>query len=288
MSEDKSPVIAQYFQRLSAGALLRCRHPYDFRETYDVLRRLYGYRLHYVNLGYWNEGGATAEAGRVLTFALAKGLDLKPGARIADVGAGLGQAAVDLMRHYDLARADCYNINAAQTRFAEALSTAEGLSGGIAHHCEDAAEGLGRLQPRTLDAVIAVECAGHFPDAGKFLSNVHHALSAGGRIGLCLNVARSRLGLVQAAAYRAAFGCVPAPLAVWTEGLSVAGFHGIRVEDWSEPVLGRGLAICLDRLRRGDPGLSPLLSAYLKFQLSVALHSVRKGRLGYYAVWATA
>ena len=76
-----SPRIADYFVDGSVWQLFRGANPYTFIDTYEVLRRVFGYELNYVNYGYWPEGIGTEEPGRRLTFQLADSLGLKEGQR---------------------------------------------------------------------------------------------------------------------------------------------------------------------------------------------------------------
>src|SRR5687767_8460063 len=96
------PSLERHFVKGSFLGLVRRGHPYDFVETYRAVQVLYGYRAWYVNLGLWTHGAETEEPGRALAMRVAEALALLPDEHVVDVGSGLGQAAVDLVRRHDL------------------------------------------------------------------------------------------------------------------------------------------------------------------------------------------
>jgi SAM-dependent methyltransferase len=277
-----------FFVRATPVSLLQRRQPYDFVETYEVLTRLFGYRLPYVNLGYWLDGAATVEPGRELVREMARLLRLVPGATLLDVGSGLGQAAVDFCLEHGALRVQGINVNARQVAYANALARARGLEGRVSHIVGDASSDLGALGARSCDAVTAIECAGHFRDPLGFLSSARRLLRAGGRLALCLNVASGPLSLSQQLLYSLAFDCVPASLETWTDRLRATGYRDIQTFDWTSPVSRASIGFALGRLASGGTGLNPLVAAYTALQLRVAKRSIDSGALSYFAVLADA
>jgi SAM-dependent methyltransferase len=280
------PLIVDYFDPLTLLGFLRKRHPYDFALTYEALRDLFEYRLYYVNLGFWSTGGDQTEPGREMVFRLADLMLLHPYERLVDVGSGLGQGAIDLVTQLHLSSVRGININPRQVAFANALARATGLDDRIQHVRGDAGSDLPSLVAQTYDAVMAVECVGHFADPLGFLDGARKILRRGGRLGMCLNIRKGRLSFAQKALYYAAFGCVPTSLECWLERLRVSGLKTISVADWTNDVLRIGLERTLARARLATARSHPLVSRYVALQLSMALRSVKNGGLGYCAICA--
>jgi SAM-dependent methyltransferase len=287
----EEPRLADHFERRGILGVLRDGHPYDALETYELIEALYGYRTRYVNYGLWAEGPATEEPGRRLAFLAADALSLAAGERLLDAGAGLGQAAVDLARRHGLARVLGVNLNARQASFANALARAAGLEGTVRHEVADAARALAALEPGSFDALLALECAGHFKDPDGFLERARAVLGPGGRIALTLNVARRAPTRIERALFRAAYGFVPAPGEEWGARLARAGFHAIERRDLTRESIGAVVATCLARLARPTSELAriPRLSrAWTGFLLRAAGRAIERGALGYELISARA
>jgi len=276
------------FIRASLSKLLHSRHPYDFIETYESLQQVFNYQTHYVNLGFWEEGCTTQEAGRSLLEEVAKQLDLQPGNHLLDVGSGLGQAAVDLCRDYKLGSITGLNINPRQTKFANMLASREGLAGKVNHFVGDACRDLSRFNQQGITRIIALECANHFSLLERFLDMAHDLLGAGGRIALSINTAGKDLTLKQRWLMQAGFGFVPVSIQKWRQLLDDSGFVKISTKDVTLYVLNRGLQYGLDRLQQTDKlgHWSTLQRFYLRLQLKTALMSVKCGSLKYFIVSA--
>lgn len=282
------PRLEDVFSGATLGRFIRQRQPYDFKETYQILYELFGYKTHYVNLGYWGAGPKTCEPGRQLTMALAEMIALAPGQSIIEVGSGLGQAAIDLCRIYNLSNYVGLNINARQVAFANALAQSEGFNNRISHVVGDACNDLPRLKSPTCTAILAIECVGHFRNPDKFLSSAYNLLPGGGRLAFSLNVAKARLSPLQRQLYYVALGFTPVSLETWTNRLRSAGFKNIILVDWTNAVLIPGLSFALMKIREGRSKLNPFVALYVAFQFATALRSASRGELGYYAVSATA
>ena len=111
-----------YFIPASLLGYAKRRHPYDFVETYQALKHIYGYQLNYVNLGFWQDDSRTVEPGRLLAYHLGEALDLQEGDSLVDAGSGLGQASVDLANKYKLRQVLGINPNQRQLAFANQLA----------------------------------------------------------------------------------------------------------------------------------------------------------------------
>lgn len=288
--QDEMPSLESHFVKATLWGVIKKRHPYDFRETYQILRDIFGYEAYYVNLGYWPEGKQTVEPGRLLAKEVASLLDLNPGDKLIEVGSGLGQAAIDLCINHDLARIVGININSRQVAFASALAKFKKIDNRVKHIQGDACEVIRQLAGREYKHLIAIECINHFSDPSQFLLDACEALSPGGKIALSLNVAGSRLGLLQRALLKVTFGFSPIAVNQWVQRLERAGFIDIQAEDITNKVLYPGLSYALSGLAGGnrDRNMPLLVKLFLRLQLRSALRSGNKGKLRYYTLVATA
>ena len=284
MSQNDQLDLAQYFERGSLLKTLRKRHPYDFVETYELLRQLYGYQKFYVNLGYWKDGQDTAEAGYELVRFLADKLGLGNGAALIDAGAGMGQAAVDLARDYQLRKVTGININERQVRFANDLRDRAQLSNVIDHICGDASEVPHQLPTHTYDSAIAVECIGHFPSAEKFLGGVSSALVERGRLVFCLNIANEAPSFFERTMMKLTYGFVPQGVQVWTDRLAAANFRVVDEGDMTARVLEPAMTRTIAELGRSSPAtdkLSGLRKWFMRRGCRSVLRSATSGKMSY-------
>jgi len=284
----ESLLLDQYFVKATLKHFSKKRHPYDFRETYQILKELFGYNSCYVNFGYWSHGAQTIEPGRVLAIELATLLQLKPGDRLIDAGSGLGQAAIDLCQKYDLARVVGININPRQVGFANAITRWRHLDSCVKHFHGDACEAIGQLSGKGFKHIIAIECINHFSDPKEFLTNAYAVAGPGGSIALSLNIVPTKLGLLQKSLLNIAFGFSPVSIDQWIDRFEKAEFIDVKVKDVTSKVLTPSLSFALSRLadRNRHNNLSLSVKIYLKLQLKFALRSVRQGKLKYYMLAA--
>lgn len=287
------PDLNDYFEKGSGPKLLVRGHPYDFIETYDLLRKAYGYRSYYVNLGLWSSDLVPGTTGLDPAERLVRLLTLKSkapvGADVLDVGSGLGQSAVHYVEWMKARRVTGINLNERQIAFASELARVSGFGDRIVHKKLDACrfpeEELGE---GVFDAAFAVECMGHFKGPRNFLSSIARLLRPGGSFVFCLNVQKKEFSLPVKAMFKATYGFVPRPVEFWMQGLRDAGLVVEDSGDITEPVLRQGSEEVLRRLE--DPahrkGLPYLPLVLVKNQLRLVLQGVKKGELGY--AWVSA
>ena len=278
------PPLSDHFERASVRRLLERGHPYDFIETYEVLEALYGYRAAYVNLGLWDDGLDTVEAGRRLAFWVLDQLDLPPGGRLVDAGCGLGQCAIDACERHALGSALGINPNVRQASYARALTAAAKRSDRIELDVADASTRLGDEPAESVDGVCAVECIGHFPDPDGFLRGANRCLRPGARIAFCLNVAGRPLGPVTRAVALASYGFVPSSLERWLDRLTAAGFSDVRTVDLTDSVLRMVCQAATDGLRKRGAAFSITTKLVIRTQVAFARHAVERGDLRYYSI----
>lgn len=276
--------LADYFERGSLLKTLRKRHPYDFVETYELLRHLYGYDKFYVNLGYWKDGLQTTEAGYELVRFLAGRMDLGTGSSLIDAGAGMGQAAVDLAKDYELRHITGININERQVRFANDLRDEASLGNTINHICGDASEVPHTLDKEAYDFAMAVECIGHFPSAERFLAGVSDALVPRGRMVFCLNIAKEKPSFFERLMMKISYGFIPQPAGVWTDRIAAAKFKVVDHGDITSTVLEPAMERSLAQLKEPSPATARV-SGFRKWCIRKGCHSVLRaasgGRMAY-------
>jgi len=213
-----------YFQRGTLWNLVRRGNPYHFVQTYQAMRRAYGYQLHYVNFGYWTEGIDTVEPARQMTLRIGEALGLREGQRLLEAGSGLGQASCDMLRAFRLEQILGMNISAAQVRFATDLVAAYGLQDRISHKEIDACDHVHALEPGSFDHAMAQECLGLFRDSPGFLAGLNRLLPEGGRFAATVVTSPRPPGRLLAGSQRLFFEVVPCAMSVWEQRCRDAGF----------------------------------------------------------------
>jgi MPBQ/MSBQ methyltransferase len=152
-----------------------------FSAQYDALilapdkRALYG--SDFFNVGWWADGAATlAAACEALVIEHARCIEAvaQPGGVVLDIGCGLGGGTALLSQRWPHTRVIGVNISPRQVAFARArhagatFRAIDAMSPGIAHG--------------TVDAIVSVEAAQHFPSRRSFLTEARQVLRAGGRL----------------------------------------------------------------------------------------------------------
>lgn len=273
-----------FFEAGSIRALARNREPYSFRETYELMRQVFGYELHYVNYGYWKDGIDTVEPAREMTLLMGRRLGLKAGQRVMEAGSGLGQAACDLSQAFDLAWVQGLNINGPQVGFANELAQRTGLGERVRHTEADACAWPHEQPADSFDHAVAQECIGHFPDPAAFLSGVASVLRPGGRFAMTVVTAPKPPPRAFTAVAGQAFHAQTHPAETWIERLEAAGLQMVSHDDLRQPVFGE-MFDWLDRRLRDQPdamAFAPLpIRALFQQLLKATRAGVRGGWLGY-------
>jgi cyclopropane-fatty-acyl-phospholipid synthase len=131
-------------------------HHYDL--DFDLYRRFLDEDLHY-SCAYFREDGFTLEQAQQAKCAhIAAKLDLKPGARVLDIGCGWGSFAMYLAEKHG-ARVTGITLSAEQCKVAEKRARARGLSGRVEFRLEDY-----RATRGPFDAIVSV---GMFEHVGR-------------------------------------------------------------------------------------------------------------------------
>jgi tocopherol O-methyltransferase len=153
------------------------------RAHYDRLSFLYrlfwGEHLHH---GYWENNESAPRAQIQLMERLAERADIPRGARVLDIGCGLGGSVQWLARQFDC-DVTGMTISPVQARMATAKAKSRGLSHRVRFEVNDA----DRWQPKpaSFDVVWIMESSEHFHDKPGFIERCALALKPGGTLAVC-------------------------------------------------------------------------------------------------------
>ena len=281
--------IEEYFKSWSLRDYLRSRHPYDFRETYQILKAAYGYKSFYVNLGLWTEEQDGLDPAERLVKHLATCSGLHSPERLLDVGSGLGMSSVNFVEWLKAREVVGINLNERQLAFANELARSQQLGQIISHLKLDACGGFEeQLGTKTFDGAFAVECVGHFKEPLRFLKSLRTVLRPGAPFVFCLNVQKKEFSFALKTLFSTTYGFIPRSLDQWKDILNQSGFDMIEAGDITDEVLKSGSSAVLARLEQSDvknvvPAIPRLL---VRTQLTQVLKGVAAGELGY--VWVKA
>jgi tocopherol O-methyltransferase len=224
----------------------------DIREHYDTLSLFYrffwGVHIHH---GYW-EGDETPETAQVnLIHRLAEQTGICRGARVLDIGCGLGGSSLWLARHLDCSVTGI-TLSPVQARMAGRRARAEALADRVRFLVMDA--NRLSLSPASYDVVWIIECSEHLRDKAAFFATCAELLRPGGRLALCawLSAARPDDRAQQRLVADVCRGMLCPSLATRDDHvhwMREAGFETVEVEDLTRRV-ARTWEDCLRIVRR--------------------------------------
>jgi len=155
----------------------------QIRKHYDHLSYLYrlfwGEHLHH---GYWENNEPVARAQIQLMERLAARADIPRGARVLDIGCGVGGSALWLADQFQC-EVTGITISPVQARMAGAKARARGLSDRVQFQVQDA----NQWQPEraSVDVIWIMESSEHFRDKPGFFERCARALKPGGVLAVC-------------------------------------------------------------------------------------------------------
>jgi tocopherol O-methyltransferase len=153
------------------------------RKHYDRLSFLYrffwGEHLHH---GYWDNDESVPRAQIQLMERLAERADVPRGARVLDIGCGLGGSSLWLADQFDC-QVTGITISPVQARMAAAKAKSRGLTSRVQFQVQDA----DRWQPEPASAGVIwiMESSEHFHDKPGFFERCARALKPGGVLAVC-------------------------------------------------------------------------------------------------------
>ncbi len=155
----------------------------DIQAHYDwatpVYRLLWGRHIHH---GLWESDESPARAQVQLIERLAAAADIRPGARILDVGCGMGGTSIHLARSLDC-QVTGLTLSPVQRAWASMAARLHGVARKTQFLCQDA-ETLDGYS-HAFDVVWSVECTEHLFDKPAFFQRVAGWLKPGGRTAIC-------------------------------------------------------------------------------------------------------
>jgi ubiquinone/menaquinone biosynthesis C-methylase UbiE len=140
----------------------------------------------YVHWGFWDEGDTGdasmtgfAQAAERMSQRVCAVAEPKSGQRVLDVGCGWGGTIASL--NEELSSASLVGLNIDARQIARARARVKARHGNSIDFVEGDACAM-PFDSGTFDVVIALECAFHFSDRSRFLSEARRVLSPGGRL----------------------------------------------------------------------------------------------------------
>ncbi|HKN51304.1 MAG TPA: methyltransferase domain-containing protein [Amycolatopsis sp.] len=169
--------------------------PFKVGEAYDnfadLLDQLWGENLHH---GYWDDesdDSSLEDAAIRLTDKLAGMLTIKPGARLLDIGCGVGAPAIRLATEHDI-EAVGISIAQGQIERANERAAAAGLADRLNFQVADAMELP--FPEESFDIVWAMESLHHMPDRWHVIRQAARLLRPGGQLAITDFMLRSTGG----------------------------------------------------------------------------------------------
>lgn len=231
----------------------------------------------HIHFCYVDEGTSPThdEASERLIERLAEHGGMERGARVLDVGSGLGGTAFYLAEHFD-ARVTGANLSTQQIERSRERAEELGRSGVDFVHAD--AHTLEPFEDGSFDAVWSVESCEQYQDKKRFLSQAHRVLRPGGRFVMstwCSSSEEFTGG--DAREYDRFCRVFDTPymptVATYVRWLEELGFEDVRGEDWSEPINRTW------ELPGRRAGLRELVSGLLKANRRFLLYAFKNARV---------
>lgn len=252
-------------------------------------RLLWGPHIHH---GLWDADGPAARlsprAAQVrLTDSLAERGRIASGARVLDVGCGLGGSSIHLAKTRGC-RVTGVTLSGVQRRWATASGWWRGVSRSVTFLQTDVERQA--FPPAAFDVVWSVECTEHLHDKAAFFSRAGSWLAPGGRVAICAWLAaedadRSSDKRRQVEEVCEAFLCPSlGSFADYRGWMEAAGLVVEVAEDWTRRV-DRTWELCADRVRAwGIHGLArridPAQALFVE-HFTTLLNAYRSGAMQY-------
>ena len=152
----------------------------EIRALYDVtspyFRAMWGEHIHH---GYWIRGDETRETAQIqLIDHLAKIAEIRPGAKLLDIGCGMGGSSIYLARKYE-AEATGITISPVQVEMAKESAAKQDVKARFLLMDADAMK-----FEELFDVVWSVESISHYHDRERFFSSAAQLLKPDGTMAI--------------------------------------------------------------------------------------------------------
>ncbi len=117
---------------------------------------------------------------KAMTAAVVHPCQIRCSEVVLDAGCGIGGTALDLAQSYGC-RVKGLTISPVQVEIATRRAVTRGLSSLVTFECADCSREL-PISDDSVDIVISIEAACHFPDKARFLKECTRVLKPGGRL----------------------------------------------------------------------------------------------------------
>lgn len=264
----------------------RIRFHYDLSTLF--YRLLWGVHIHH---GLWNENETPRRAQQQLIEHLLRESGIPRGARVIDVGCGMGGSSIHMARNHDC-NVTGITLSGMQRRWAGTTATLKGVGGRTQFLRQDAE--TADFADESFDYLWSVECTEHLFDKAAFFQRAARWLRPGGGVALCIWLAgdepHSDEDIKQVKGVCDAFLCPSlGTVADYSAWLSDAGLAVGSVCDLT-PRIMRTWEICRQRVER--TGLTKLAhlfgrdTALFMNNFDLILHAYRSGAMKYASIVA--
>jgi ubiquinone/menaquinone biosynthesis C-methylase UbiE len=156
---------------------------HDARAIYDLLsaHNNLGEQTLYLNMGYWRAATSYDQACEALALLLAERARLATGQTVVDAGFGFADQDILWVRRFGV-RIIGFNITQAQVDVAHERVREAGVADQVDLRCGSALET--ELADGSVDRVLALESAFHFPSREAFFAEARRVLRPGGRLAI--------------------------------------------------------------------------------------------------------
>jgi tocopherol O-methyltransferase len=248
------------------------------RSHYDKLSIFYwwlwGEHIHH---GFWRNGETPRQAQVRLIEELADRAEIPRGAKVLDVGCGLGGSAFWLARKLGCSVLGI-TISPLQKRLAERRARSFGLNDQVRFAVRDANEL--DFGSESFDAIWSIECSEHLFEKEGFIRNCARVLRPGGAFGLCTWLAAESSSSTSNSALlvKICSGMLCASLGTFSDysrWMTESGFAEVRADDLTRQV-EKTWDVCQEILRRpAVHGFLPLMGSQTR-QFAAAFGGMRR------------
>ena len=167
--------------------LLRGALIYDFKEFYEAKNILMRYddRDNYINYGYWCDGQETRSPSASLVQYVVSKLELEEDDILLDVGSGLGQPDIDIIKTFPVKKIIGINVCSKQVEYANDRFRSLNLDNTIKHRVLHSDKIADELDTEGISCIVCIEAIEEISSIENFIRNAFNILPHNGRISFC-------------------------------------------------------------------------------------------------------